>query len=234
MSSTLFHVAGSSKRGLARAFPALALGIGVALTLGSCGDSGPAEITEERVVATPAPPVQQDTAMPAGHPPMGAPQLPDGHPPVDPDMEMTQPPTSFTAAVTEWEAPGSWTKAPDRAMRLVTFMAGAENPAECYITVLSGAAGGVEANANRWRGQMGQPALDAEAVAALPTISVLGKEAALVEVYSPSPGEGQDGRGLLGVICELEDQVVFVKMLGPQASVQAEKDGFVAFCGSLK
>jgi len=232
MNSASYRLSGSPKGLLSKAF--LALAVGVALTLASCGDGGPSEITEERVVTTPAAPVQQDETLPAGHPQMGVPELPDGHPPIDPSAVMTQPPASFAAAVSGWEAPESWTKAPDRAMRLVTFTMGAENPAECYITTLSGAAGGVEANANRWREQMGQPALDLEAVAALPTIPVLGKEAALVEVYTSSTGGDQDGRGLLGVICELDDQVVFVKMVGPQTTVQAEKDRFVAFCGSLK
>lgn len=234
MNSASYRLSGLPKAPLSKTFSALAVAVGVALTLASCGDSGPSEIADERVVTTPAAPVQQDGTLPAGHVDIGEPQLPDGHPPIDPSVAMTQPPASFTAAVTGWEAPESWTKAPDRAMRLVTFMAGAENPAECYITTLSGAAGGVEANANRWREQMGQPALHLEAMAALPTIPVLGKEAALVEVYSPSTGGDQDGRGLLGVICELEDQVVFVKMVGPQATVQAEKDRFLAFCGSLK
>jgi hypothetical protein len=107
------------------------------------------------------------------------------------------------------------------------------------VTVLKGAAGGVEMNINRWRGQMGleNEPLNAEAIAKLPKIDVAGREGPLVEIpgnYTSMSGKAEPEYLLLGTICDLGSETLFVKMVGPQATVQAQRESFIAFCKSLK
>ena len=122
-------------------------------------------------------------------------------------------------------------------MRVVTFTVGApEDGTECYVSLLRGAAGGVEANVNRWCGQMGRPALTADEMAGLERVEVLGLPASLVELtgdFTGMSGEVQPGGMLLGVLCELPGQTLFVKMTGPEGAVRAEGGRFQAFCESL-
>ncbi len=124
-------------------------------------------------------------------------------------------------------------------MRIGNFRVGEDKQTECYVTVLKGTGGGTEMNINRWRGQMGVEGdpLNAEAIGKLPKISMLGKEVPLVEdpgTYQGMSGEAKTGYMLLGSICELGDESVFVKMIGPESVVRAEREKFIAFCGSLK
>jgi hypothetical protein len=131
------------------------------------------------------------------------------------------------AAPFMWTAPEGWTKGPPKQMRVVTFNPKDAEGVECYVAVLSGSAGGLAANVNRWRGQLSLPPLSADAVNALPTVPVFGRESHMVEI------EAGDS-AMYGVMCELPATSVFVKMIGPTAALRAERDRFIEFCKSLK
>ncbi|NIA16299.1 MAG: hypothetical protein GWP08_19735 [Nitrospiraceae bacterium] len=131
-----------------------------------------------------------------------------------------------------WVAPETWRREPDRAMRNVTFTAGENGEVECFVSVLRTHAGGMEANINRWRKQMGREALGPEAIAALPRLDVLGQDAPMLAIAGVDGSSNSDWM-LLGVVCELPDRGIFVKMLGPEAEVERERDRFVEFCQSL-
>ncbi len=137
----------------------------------------------------------------------------------------------------EWQAPEGWSKGADRPVRLVTYTAGPADEVECYVTILSGNAGGVEMNVNRWRQEMGEPPLGGMGLAGLPEVEVLGQAAKLVEAegdYAGKTGEQMESAKMLGVIAPLDDQVVFVRMTGPRDAVRAERDNFIRFCESLQ
>jgi hypothetical protein len=125
-----------------------------------------------------------------------------------------------------WTAPEGWTQGPAKQMRVVTLSPKDQPGVECYVSVLSGAAGGLEANVNRWRQQLSLAPLPADKIAALPEVPVLGRSARMIEI---------DGGkvGMLGLVCELEGRTVFVKMTGPMDVLRAERERFVAFCRSL-
>jgi hypothetical protein len=127
-----------------------------------------------------------------------------------------------------WVMPIGWADEGARPMHVATFTAGAAT--ECTLSVLKGVGGGVEANLGRWCEQMGRPALAAPALAALPRLKVLGAEAPLLEVASGAPKNSL----LLGVVCRRKDDTVFVKMVGPEPEVRAERERFLAFCASLE
>jgi hypothetical protein len=137
----------------------------------------------------------------------------------------------------EWDAPAGWQDRSGSGMRVADFAVGSKGEAECYIIVLQGDGGGLAANVNRWRAQMGQEALSEETIGALPQLEVLGRAATLVEIvgnYAGMSGEPQPGFMMLALVCELADSSVFVKMVGPEATVRAEAEPFRAFCQSLR
>lgn len=129
-----------------------------------------------------------------------------------------------------WTAPTGWTQGPDRAMREVTFFAGEKREVECYVTALAGNGGGLAANLNRWRGQMGRPDLTEAEISLLPTIPMLGTEARLVEIAR----EGGESDVVIGVVCVLSDHSVFVKMIGRKIAVEGQRAAFVEFCKSIR
>jgi hypothetical protein len=124
-----------------------------------------------------------------------------------------------------WETPAGWTQVAPTMMRVANFQAGSPD-VECYVTVLGGMAGGVLANVNRWRDQLGQPPIDASAVSALEQVTQLGEEAVLVEI------DGGD-QGMIATVGQHGAESVFVKMVGPKEQVFAQKAAFVALCKSL-
>ncbi|HOZ48242.1 MAG TPA: hypothetical protein PLO37_23095 [Candidatus Hydrogenedentes bacterium] len=145
-----------------------------------------------------------------------------------------QAPGAETPPPLSWETPEGWVEQAPRPMRLVTFAVG---EAECYVAVLRGDGGGLEANVNRWRRQMAQPPLAEAELAELPAIEVLGTAAPFIEIegtYRDMSGAAHEDSLLFGVACLLGDGSVFVKMTGPAAAVRPQRARFVAFCGSLK
>jgi hypothetical protein len=141
-----------------------------------------------------------------------------------------------------YEVPESWVQGPDRPMRVATFFVDAEGASECYVAVLTGAAGGIEANINRWREMMRQPPLPPEEMAGLPKIPMLDSEAAYVEIRGEyagmagmsGPSDPVPGQMMLGAICSLAESTVFVRMTGPEETILGEIDRFKQFCASLK
>lgn len=136
-----------------------------------------------------------------------------------------------------WDAPDGWTLGPARPMRLVSYQSGASGEIECYITVLTGAAGGVTANLNRWRGQLGHGALSAAEIDALTKIDLLGSPTPLLDVSGSFRGDGggaRDSYAMLAVAYSAASQSIFVKMIGPADEVQAERENFKAFCNSIR
>lgn len=135
-----------------------------------------------------------------------------------------------------WTAPESWRQTPDRPMRLVTFTAGPNGEAECFVTVLSNTGGGIAANINRWRGQMGLEPLPEMAIAELPVVETLGEQGVLLEAKGTYTGMGESrepGWMMLGLALVHEGQGIFVKMTGPEGVVAQERDNFIAFCKSI-
>src|SRR5690606_19513113 len=92
-----------------------------------------------------------------------------------------------------YDTPEGWTEKPGSPMRDVNFTFGEKGEGECYVARLPGAGGGLAANVNRWRAQMGTEPLTDEQVAALPTRSLFGQPARFVAVDGAfSPGMGSN------------------------------------------
>jgi hypothetical protein len=188
-------------------------------------------------------------SLPDGHPPIGGASgetaatsgaaLPDGHPPVGGGAAMpganAPVPGDIKFAFT---APTGWVqKGGKTAFREITFAAAEGSPTECYVTELANTGGGLEANVNRWAGQMGAEPLTADGIAALPKIKVFGNDAPVAEfrgTFTGMSGDAHPDYTMLGTVSEAGGATYFIKMVGPAAEMEAQKSNFTAFCESLK
>lgn len=171
-------------------------------------------------------------------------ELPPGHPPVssgESEPAAASGASEAAAAVLEgnrsasgyeWTPPEGWKRAPEKAMREITYLIG-EGDAECYVTLLGGSGGGMLANINRWCGQMGQAPLTEADLAKLARIEMLGAQATIVELERGA-GSSTSAELLFGAVCLLPERSVFVKMTGPRALLERERAAFAAFCESAR
>ena len=121
---------------------------------------------------------------------------------------------------------------------------GDEKDAELAVFWFQGGGGGVEANMERWLGQIKQP--DGKAskeVAKRETKEIAGFKVHLVDVtgtYSATdmrPGGGKvelSGARLLGAIVEGPGGPHFFKLLGPQKTVERWEKSFQAFLEAMR
>ncbi len=170
-------------------------------------------------------------SMHTGHPPVaGHPPVP-GHPPAGGSSRAPDP------AAIAWDVPEGWTASAATPPRLGTFKPKDATQAECLVTVLRGSGGGVAANMNEWRRQMGQAKLTPNEYTALQRIPVLGVDAVYIKVegdYKGKSGEDETDAILYGLIAPREHDTVFVKMWGPASELEGEEERFLAFCRSLR
>lgn len=137
-----------------------------------------------------------------------------------------------------YDTPEGWTEKPGQSMRDINFVFGEAGEGECYLARLPGAGGGLAANVNRWRAQMGADPLSEEEIAELPVRPLLGQPARFVSVdgaFSPGMGSTEtfpDYR-LVGLILSAEIGAVFVKMTGPRDLVEANSSAFDQFVSSI-
>lgn len=106
----------------------------------------------------------------------------------------------------------------------------ASDPAtECYLT--AEVRGGVGGNLGRWFGQFGQT--DVPAIEALPVIELAGKPGRLVELSGNYKGSNPGFAMMLAFVAD-GDSVTTLKFTGPEATVKAHRDSFVALAKSLR
>lgn len=166
--------------------------------------------------------------------------LPPGHPPIDglstpggadgmAQMANTPVPTAGGSDLT-WSAPVAWTPKGGSTMRKGSYAVkrdGAE--ADFAITAFPGDTGGLHANINRWRGQVGLPAASpAELDAAVQHFDGQGLHFEVVDLAGPS------GTRMLGAITSFNGNSWFFKLMGPDALVAAEKPAYLDFLKTIK
>lgn len=131
--------------------------------------------------------------------------------------------------------PKAWRPAPKRSMRSVNLTIA--DGVECYVTVLGGDGGGLEANVARWCGQMAAKALSRDEVAGLPRIEMIGKQAALVVIdgnFSDRRGARVKDARMMVAVCRLDRSTVFVKFIGAKKLVAQHELAFRIFCTSMR
>ena len=132
-------------------------------------------------------------------------------------------------------SPEKWLKLPASQMRVLNYRFGESGLGEVYVSLSSG---GVADNVNRWFKQFGKDPLSGADLAALEKVGIAGVEGVWIEaagLYDPGMGRGaQPGYGLAGVIAEVDGQILTIKMIGPEAEVEAEKAKLRDFAATLE
>jgi len=128
-----------------------------------------------------------------------------------------------------WQPPEHWQEAAERPMRLATYVPTNTTATECTVTFLPGEAGGIAANINRWRAQLGHAALTDDEIAALPRRDILNEQSVYI-----SCSDEKNEMMLLGMICPVPGGLLFLKMSGPISEVRAEEEHFNEFCLSMR
>jgi len=174
------------------------------------------EVKAEAAPAAPAPtPVAQaPAAAPAPTAPMVAP------------ASMKAEAASFDAP--KWaKLPAGWSVGPENSMRKATWIVTGPNgsSAEIAVTVFPGNVGGLTANVNRWRGQVGlSPASADEIAASAKAGKVGGIDSQRFMMTSP------DGKTALDAFMTPKDGATwFFKMKGDTAAVEANAASFATF-----
>ncbi|MCY2958961.1 MAG: hypothetical protein NTY35_02260 [Planctomycetota bacterium] len=136
-----------------------------------------------------------------------------------------------------WQTPPGWTELPPAQFREANFKVAGNADADCYLTRLSGTAGGLEANVNRWRAQVSLDPLTAAQIAGLRRVEWLGGEAVYVDFDGQWKGMSGDqaeaGWRLVGLLAVRPDESLFFKMVGPAAVIGAEVEAFQRLAQSL-
>lgn len=140
-----------------------------------------------------------------------------------------------------WTIPAGWTESAAQdpsGMRMLDLRFGPNQEGECYISLMPGPAGGLEANVNRWRTQMGQTPYTADEIAKLAKKPFFNRDATFIAFDGDFKGFGAEqaktGYRLLGLIHSAEQATIFVKLTGPKDLVEQQSAAFDAFCQSIK
>jgi len=142
-----------------------------------------------------------------------------------------------------YDTPAGWLPGRSGGMRKAAFrVVVGEAEGELTVIDLPTSAGeqvtNVEANMQRWAGQVGLTGLDAEAIGKLvEPVSVDGLEGSFAELIGPESATRNDAM-LVAMVeredVEREDKVWFIKLSGPAAVVTAQKDAFSEFLDSIR
>ena len=162
-------------------------------------------------------------------------ELPPSHPPIG-DMGMGAPATAAGPISSEgkpnWQVPAGWQEVPGGQFLVAKFTLTGDGGATAAVNVSSstGDGGGLAANVNRWRGQLGLPPITEILTTA---IDVTGGKAQLVDLSGTDARTGQPTR-LVGVMVPQSGQTWFYKLMGDAKVVEAQKEVFTKFVQTVK
>ena len=139
------------------------------------------------------------------------------------------PPADSEKPPIKWEVPAGWSSAPVSAMRYATFaMEKNGEKADISVVTFPGDGGNDVDNINRWRQQIGLPAVGAEVLNSM----IAPVQAGNVRIESVDMS-GTNAR-VLAAWTRQAGRAWFFKMSGPPALVEQEKPKFTAFLQSIR
>ena len=170
-------------------------------------------------------------------------------PPAATGMEMGDAPFAAMGAVdikVTWKVPLGWIQKDSAvAMRIGSYtVPGKKTDAEpdsgaldVSVVKLAGAAGGLEANLNRWMGQVGIISTPEERTAFLKTAerfrTKTGQEGLFIDLTAKLSGDMTQSKSIFGAFIAKPAYTVFVKAMGDRARLIAYKSELKGFCQSL-
>jgi len=133
-----------------------------------------------------------------------------------------------------WTVPPGWQSIPPAQFLLVEYSVSGPNGAKAEVNVatMGGEGGGLLANVNRWRGQIGLGAVGENDLPQFAQpLDVSGGQATLVDLTGVDAKTNAPTR-LLGAIVSQNGQTWFYKMMGDKQIVAQQKDAFTKFIQS--
>jgi len=133
-----------------------------------------------------------------------------------------------------WPLPPGWQSVPPSQFLLAEFSLSGANGAKAEVNVaeMGGEGGGLLANVNRWRGQIGLGAIDENDLSRLAqSLDTPGGKDPLVDFTGVDAKTGAPTR-LVGVIVSQNGQTWFYKLMGDKQVVAQQKDAFTKFIQS--
>jgi hypothetical protein len=173
---------------------------------------------------------------PAAPPATDMSQLPPMHPPVDGMNTGVPVVTDGTAAKPAWTVPAGWNETAPSQFLVAKFIITGADGAQAAVNVSSLAddGGGLLANVNRWRGQLGLAPLSDEGELAHVFSSVDlpgGGRLTLVDFTGTDSKTGKPAR-LAGCVVPQNGQTWFYKLMGDETVVAQQKDALIKFIQS--
>ncbi len=150
--------------------------------------------------------------------------IPKETPPALPAMMATAPSSKL-----RWTIPKEWTSQPATAMRLASFLINTHSREKCEVSVvsLSGEAGGILANVNRWRGQLQLDPVSESALNNSLSHPKLGSN-----IYTTTWLHNET-KAILVAILKVQDETYFFKLVGNLSDVKDATPAFHMFLASI-
>jgi hypothetical protein len=135
----------------------------------------------------------------------------------------------------KWVKPDEWSEQPVSKMRLGSFKVAGPNSTSADVSVVAfpGDAGGLVPNINRWRGQLELPPMEEQQMRQMvQQIEVQGAPVYFVDLQT-AENSSKPSR-ILGAVLERSDRTWFVKMTGPPALLESQRQKFFDFVESFR
>ncbi|MGD0059716.1 MAG: hypothetical protein ABSD58_09895 [Verrucomicrobiia bacterium] len=187
----------------------------------------------------PAPPAAPQTAVSPAATGTQTPALPPGHPNIGGMSGQSLPAGSASDAPNpQWSVPADWQPGNPSSMRRATFLVKGTDgqTAEIAVSVFPGDVGGLMANINRWRGQIGLGPVAPDEIAGITSnLDVNGTKSTVVDFKADTApsGKTQPPRMIVVTVPNAGNSWFF-KMTGDAPLVGAQKDSFLQFVKSVK
>ncbi len=168
-------------------------------------------------------------------------EAPKSEPYVEPEiftrLSMPQP----TPSAIEWDVPEGWNESPNASSILFAVFEVGDNSggksggARITVTKLNTDGGGVLANINRWRGQVGLEPVDSIKKQPMTLIQAGGAPAGLIDLASPEGVVAGLERMMVVMLPRQQDNLTwYFKMTGPTAALDEQEQAFVSFVESVR
>lgn len=204
--------------------------VGAGLALAACTRNEPKPMVRGAAPSMEAARQQMlEPGLPPGHPTIDNPHASNPHPGQMPSLPPPAPPSAGESIA--WDLPKGWNESRSGGMRVATLQPPVSGKVDASVIMLPGTAGGELGNVNRWRGQVGLPAIDDSARAGLR--KEIKSKAGAVSLYDFT-GEGAEKQRMLAGLLFVEGRSWFFKMVGDPQAVEAAKADFVKVLESLR
>jgi hypothetical protein len=164
--------------------------------------------------------------------------LPPSHPPIDAGSMMMPAGTdaSSSQAKPNWTVPSGWKEVPAGQFLVAKYMVTGDASGQTAVNVgmAPGEGGGLLANINRWRNQLGLgPVAETDLAKEIQPLDLPGGKASVADFTGQDAKTGQQAR-LVAVVLPHAGDTWFYKLMGSTQVVQQQKAAFLKFVQSAK